>query len=349
MVSARYHGLDFARAILMIVGVFYHSSLIYADSGGDAWRVVSPFKENWFHYMSEFMHSFRMEAFYVVSGFFYFLVRGKKKDGFLQDRLLRVLVPMFLVGFTLNYVMNYYSTGVFETDFDLEYYVYGRWLGHLWFIGNLAVYFVASLFLMGYLSFNLDRVKLVILFCLIVPLLATVLRGGMSVLDLNFRFLFISFYELVYYFPYFVLGLICYKNRDAFFCLMNIKFGFISLVLYFSFYFVFDGDSAVDKFFMYFSHGFLSFSVLSFLVRIGSGASSFIRRISDSSYTIYLLHQPIIVIFYIFIVSGYEDSGVEGFLTVSLFTLGVSFLFHEFFVARSSFLRFLFNGVLVRK
>jgi hypothetical protein len=35
--NTRYLGLDFARAILMLLGIFYHSSLIYINDG--QWHV----------------------------------------------------------------------------------------------------------------------------------------------------------------------------------------------------------------------------------------------------------------------------------------------------------------------
>ncbi|KYL34309.1 hypothetical protein A2I98_12240 [Pseudoalteromonas agarivorans] len=78
----RLHGIDFCRAVFMILGLFYHTALIYND--GYVWRVSSSDNSIFFNYISNFIHAFRMEAFYIISGFFYLLVYTKKKRKFFK-------------------------------------------------------------------------------------------------------------------------------------------------------------------------------------------------------------------------------------------------------------------------
>ena len=68
----RLHGIDFCRALFMILGLFYHVALIYNDAY--VWRVSSRESSVVFNYISNFINTFRMEAFYIISSFFYILV-----------------------------------------------------------------------------------------------------------------------------------------------------------------------------------------------------------------------------------------------------------------------------------
>ncbi|WP_409074713.1 acyltransferase family protein [Pseudoalteromonas sp. SR41-1] len=65
----------------------------------------------------------------------------------LRDRLNRVMIPLIFTGGTINSVFNYYSfnehySGVYN------YILKGDWMGHLWFIGNLAIYYLCFYFLL---------------------------------------------------------------------------------------------------------------------------------------------------------------------------------------------------------
>ncbi|MBB1290472.1 acyltransferase family protein [Pseudoalteromonas sp. SR43-6] len=73
----RLHGLDFCRAIFMVLGVFYHVALIYKVE--QDWRVGSNDTSEFFSIISLFIHDFRMEAFYVIAGFFIFTYIKKEK------------------------------------------------------------------------------------------------------------------------------------------------------------------------------------------------------------------------------------------------------------------------------
>jgi len=64
----RLHGIDFFRAVLMILGLFYHTALIYND--GYVWRVPLAESYLFFNYISDFINTFRMETFYIISVFF---------------------------------------------------------------------------------------------------------------------------------------------------------------------------------------------------------------------------------------------------------------------------------------
>jgi glucans biosynthesis protein C len=153
---ARLHALDTLRAFLMLLGVVYHSvqySLIGHDLAGGA-----PLLEGFVF----FVHTWRMPAFFLLSGFFTELLierRGLLPAG--RNRLERVALPFLFslvtilplnVYFVSAYVdLSHHGTdGVFNLQFLWEA-LYHRWrkpkLHHLWFLyyllGFLALYFSA--------------------------------------------------------------------------------------------------------------------------------------------------------------------------------------------------------------
>ena len=93
--SKRYHSLDAMRGILMIMGVYFHLAIPYAESGA---HVLWPF--------IGLTHSFRMHAFFFISGFFGALIiyrKGSKE--MLQNRFKRVFLPLII--FPLLLVKHY--------------------------------------------------------------------------------------------------------------------------------------------------------------------------------------------------------------------------------------------------
>lgn len=97
----RYHALDATRAFALLLGVVFHAAWSFtgtvtgapiADaSGGPLFH--------WFFYTS---HTFRMQLFFLIAGFFAHLVCHRRGFGdFVRNRLLRVGVPLLVGWFIL--------------------------------------------------------------------------------------------------------------------------------------------------------------------------------------------------------------------------------------------------------
>ncbi|RYZ96883.1 MAG: hypothetical protein EOP11_22815, partial [Proteobacteria bacterium] len=153
---ARLHSLDTMRAFLMLLGVIFHSvqfSLTGHGATGEA-----PFYDAFIF----FVHSWRMPAFFLLSGFFTELLterRGWRLS--LSNRLRRVGGP-FLLALLIVLPINVFfisayvdlAQGRTESVFTLSFLqeaLFHRWrkpkLHHLWFLyyllGFFAVYFAA--------------------------------------------------------------------------------------------------------------------------------------------------------------------------------------------------------------
>ncbi|PIE40555.1 MAG: hypothetical protein CSA51_00130, partial [Gammaproteobacteria bacterium] len=130
-----YHGLDMLRAGLMIIGVFWHavsvvsplSHFVYDSKIHESFALLAMIYPE---------HIFRMEAFFLVSGFLALMVRERKgKRLFFQARLQRVLLPLLLGCFGANLLLQIFGSqwmGYRWAHFDMW-----RWVMHGWFLITL--------------------------------------------------------------------------------------------------------------------------------------------------------------------------------------------------------------------
>ncbi len=163
MESQRIHSLDAMRAILMLLGVYFHLSLAYVTfgDGSEGWvkdpNSTSPF----FDFIFAALHYFRMHGFFMIAGFFGSLLyhkRGAKK--MMSNRFKRILLPLFVMIAPINLFITYFRNFSFQRNegfsiweslsrgfeiFELP----DRWellpttTAHLWFLNYL---FFMSLF-----------------------------------------------------------------------------------------------------------------------------------------------------------------------------------------------------------
>ena len=94
MDNRRYYGLDALRGSLMMLGIVLHAAMFYvADS-----PIPIPTDHNTsyvFDFLLFLIHSFRMQAFFVLAGFFAaLLVTRRGIRATLVDRAKRILAPM---------------------------------------------------------------------------------------------------------------------------------------------------------------------------------------------------------------------------------------------------------------
>src|SRR6185436_13780013 len=91
-----------------------------------------------------FIHSFRMDSFFLITGFFSAMILFRNPpEKFLRMRLLRLFVPLVIWGTLINVFLNCALRNNWHNISFLEsasYWVDEEWLGHLWFLGTLIVY-----------------------------------------------------------------------------------------------------------------------------------------------------------------------------------------------------------------
>lgn len=112
-VNDRYHGIDFMRASMMLMGIFLHAGVMYLPwpYGQDIEGIINDFRDPYrdvdaYSYSIQqivfFIHLFRMPAFMLLAGFFgSMLVEKRGQYSFVINRCKRILFPLILFWFFL--------------------------------------------------------------------------------------------------------------------------------------------------------------------------------------------------------------------------------------------------------
>ena len=162
----RYHGLDFVRAMAMMLGLSVHVNIFYFSEDRMFWSaeyhgdpLTSLLRFSYFNFAC---------LFYMLAGFFALLVIGRKGLGFITwDRVKRIGIP-FILGIVLlkpiievfwcvntTYENTFVELNAWERlkhiifwgTFSDKEFPLNLPLGHLWFIYFLIFYYAAHFLL----------------------------------------------------------------------------------------------------------------------------------------------------------------------------------------------------------
>lgn len=358
----RLHFMDSMRAILMMLGVVLHSAQVFNPQKG--WVVYSQNTDPLMAYLVSIVSTFRMPAFFVVSGYFCFLTLNKypiKK--FLTVRLKRLVVPFIFSALILNsfQAIFLYKTGWNSFDFS-EYITKGEYISHLWFLTNLIVYFiVAAMFAaflepiakgMGYLIDKIFNRFSILLILIVMPLFSIAI---LSLNKIGFP-LFDSFLgvfdmsSILLYSPFFIFGIVIAMHKTFLyrFCTVNPIVSVIVILTANALVGLIDDTDGM--FFLIAEHYFtiLSqwFSVLvCFFIfyRVFSKPSKTMRTLSDSSYTVYLFHHFFVIVIGVLLVH-LDSSPILGFVILVGLAISITLLIHRWVISKNKALSFMFNG-----
>jgi glucan biosynthesis protein C len=370
--SARPHMgyMDAARSILIMLGVALHAGNIYAEGG--TW-LVNDTDSRFCALFTDFLHLFRMPAFFIISGFFcaYTLPRYTPAR-FLRVRMTRLVVPFLAAALTLNgaqiMVSQYVELeGVRPLAHPLtaSFWLSSDWVHHLWFLLNLIVYFLLVVALVATPTAKrlFDRVTAwleprlrpnLVTWCCLVVLPACAIEAiyvfGWLVPALHRDFLwFGSPLTLLYYAVFFATGMLLCRFRVLFDLFMKPNIGLVPLlaVAAFTCLAVGPGHSLIAKAIFQFAQALsvilLCQSVLLLFKVLANRPSRTFGYLADASYSIYLFHHLLVVLAGIALLA-LPLAPVVKFLVVTAVTVAVSLAIHHFAVLRVPFMRFLFNG-----
>lgn len=351
--------MDSMRSVLMMLGVVLHSSNVF-DPKKD-WLIFGDQVHNVAGYLGEIIHIFRMPAFFIISGFFCVFTLNKygvKK--FLSLRLIRIAVPLLFTSVILNsvqqFLLNY--SGFSNVSF-FDYFSNGFWVGHLWFLINIFIYFLVSALLyypcrsfFSVVSSFLNKFPIFLIF-LFLPFVHLAI---LSLNSLGFPLYTvvggaISVYSLLNYFIYFVFGIIIFCKRE-----LLLKFSTVNpfVILFFMALsiLVLDFESQANQSLTgvvvleYFNRllvwcaSSLCFYIFYRYFNFENGVWNFL---SDASYTVYLFHHFIVISLGLF----YVNIGMPpliGLFTMMLITFILTIFIHKHLILKFKLLRFMFNG-----
>lgn len=356
-----YAGLDALRAILMLVGVFWHAVCVIVPNGNFVYN--SSLHENAFLYRLIYPeHIFRMETFFLISGFLsQRVLMSKPKMYFAKMRVKRVLVPLVLACFLLNLGLQIW--GNYVLDYRWENFDIWRMVMHGWFL--ISLFLFAGIDIAIVRSFWLKQSALAIFFVF--------LLGGVGYIALVYMnghfwhlwgnkgtlFNFFVLHSVQYYPSYFLGGLLFYRqdfldNITKRTVLLIATLALISASLEYA-YVIFKIDPWGDGFdsglldrinHMIAANG-IAFLLFLWCYRMRFAKGKIISYLIRSAIVIYLVHHPLVVIFGHYVDRPALGSASYYFLLLVL-TFAFSFLAYEM-INRSALLCFVFGMKPLKK
>jgi glucan biosynthesis protein C len=141
-VTTRLRFIDAVRALFLVQGIVFHSLLPFHEA--KPWVVSNPDAVYGIAASTEWMHSFRMQGFFLISGLFSWrLLQKTSTSDFLITRLYRLINPLVVVLLTAN---------MWERSIVAEHQLKWAWkspalsplyLGALWFLAYLVLFTLA--------------------------------------------------------------------------------------------------------------------------------------------------------------------------------------------------------------
>ena len=375
--SSRIHSLDSLRGIMMMLGIVLHSAITYGEINyGYGWSLKDPNHTDVSNdFIVALIHSFRMQTFFLVAGFFgALLFYERSPKSMIRNRLERIVLPflafLFILWPTIKFAFTY-SGMVFNGDsastamsfsiadlFSLSSLTPTSTF-HLWFLYDLI--FISSFGIgFAFLGKGIPRVSRMIniLFSWLIrqPILRVLVFGLMTAIVL---FLiktpnvpasasFVpNFLALTYYFSFYMVGWILFKSKD----LLNhlTKGDWISTLLgltLFTINFIYGKSLELDFFHKILINGLivwlLIFGITGLFIRYASHHSPLMRYLSDSSYWVYLAHLTFTALIP-GLIKDWEIASTLKFLFVMTLTGIICFVSYHFLV-RDTFIGKFLNG-----
>ncbi|MEM6159737.1 glucans biosynthesis protein MdoC [Erwinia sp. P6884] len=363
----REYFLDSIRAWLMLLGVPFHVSLIYS---AQSWSVNSLVSSEWLTLFNEFIHAFRMQVFFVISGYFsYMLYLRYRPQQWLKLRLERVGIPMLaavpLLTLPQFFMLKEWTTKIGDWNAYnlLQKINILSWhlISHLWFLLVLVVLTIAGVGLFKWLrdskrakadysGLNWSKLSLAILLCSLawgaVRRLIFIFAPDLLSLAL-FNFVVM---QSLFYLPFFILGAMSWKYPAIKALFVKPSPGvFVAAALAFLAYVANQAWSKgegwlyeIDAVASMMMGLWMVNVVFSFGYRMLNSHSPRVVYLVNASLFIYLVHHPLTLLYGIFF-APLISSNTLGFFVGLAFVFGIAFALYEIHL-RVPVLRFLFSG-----
>ncbi|RAR75131.1 glucan biosynthesis protein C [Pantoea ananatis] len=364
--TEREYFLDSIRACLMLLGVPFHVSLIYSSQ---KWAVNSSDASLWLTTLNDFIHAFRMQVFFVISGYFsYMLYLRYQPRRFLKVRLERVGIPMLtavpLITLPQFFMLKAWTSKYADWSALPPYAKFNNlmWelISHLWFLLVLLILTTLGMITFRWLrdqKRNIDYQRVgwgkLALGLLIWGLMWAAFRrvvfytNPTLLSDALFNFVVM---QSLFYLPFFMLGALSWKHQalKQLFVRVNPVL-FIGAVLLLVAYIVNQRTSSGEGW-LYELDALISsmmgLCMLNVCYSLGhkllNSHSPGIMYLVNASLFIYLVHHPLTLLYGIYVTPVLHNNTL-GFLLGLVMVFGVSFTLYELHL-RIPLLRFLFSG-----
>jgi len=361
--------LDSIRAWLMLLGIPFHISLIYSSH---QWHVNSAEASWGLTLFNDFIHAFRMQVFFVISGYFsYMLFLRYPLKRWWKVRVERVGIPMltaiplltlpqFLM---LQQVNDKAKNWPGLTPYEKYNTLVWELVSHLWFLLVMVVLTTVCLFLFQQMKKRLADTS--------ENNQSAITLGKLSIAFLGFgilygairRTIFIIYspilsdglfnfvvMQTLFYLPFFMLGALVFVRPQlkALFTTPS-RWCAVGAALTFAAYLLNQRYGSGDAW-MYETESVITMVMGLWMVNVvfslGHKLLNFqSKRVTyfvNASLFIYLVHHPLTLFFGAYI-TPHIHSNALGFITGLIFVVGIAVALYEIHL-RIPLLRFLFSG-----
>jgi len=356
--------IDSGRALASFAGIIYHVALIFCST----W-IISASEQNQIYGLkayTQYINLFRMPLFLFISGYFSISVLSRKGVGrFLHNRLTRIGIPLISTMILLNTLQSYVS----------NYLIYGKhtfdgWVSqllpwssnfsfsHAWYLYYILV-FSGVLVVIDYKKVITNRIqKLYNYNGYFLDVGFLILTIGISVIGLiiykivPLTHALINIIDMTMYLPYFLIGYVCYENKNLlerlvlnidkkrafYFCIMIVLTTVVLLL--------FPDSFKYPKFFINLVCRYYSLLLVIYLLqRFLNKENKIIHYMSNSSYGVYIVHQPVIIVVGSIYLKYFSDvPRYVGFLSVLTASIILTYLLEWAIIRKTKIGKFLFNG-----
>ena len=293
----------------MLIGVFWHAAAVLSPFA--AFVYASPYHQSMALYASIYPeHLFRMEAFFMVSGFLAQMTLTRKdKQVFWRARLKRVLVPLLLGCLGVNFVLQVF--GSIFMDYQWAHYDLWRWVMHGWFLICLMVFATIDMLLPHGVFARMGLLP-----CLLVVTIgwlgyaALIYWNGESWNlggDISTLYNFFVLHGVQYY-PFYFAGSLLYFHQDILdkishralwgLALLALATTALTYVNGLHFYEPFPPDTEgmiLQRLNQMVSSGAIAFLLFWYFYHVQREANRVVRYLINSAIVIYLVHHPLVI------------------------------------------------------
>jgi glucans biosynthesis protein C len=376
-VTQRYHAFDALRAIMMLLGLALHAMMPYTTytKGFFSHFYKDQNTSRFFDVLLYWIHIYRMPVFFVMAGFFALLVYSKGKTIFRKNRFKRVVLP-FIIGWIIlvpltrfsdtfvRYVPEHGISGAFSEAFaDIITVPWSLSLVHLWFLYFLIymyVFFELCMRMQQKMKAGINRVFRMVMswrlraFVLSIVTIPFLLLMQTGTFDTSASFLPIKVEVLISYIYFFSVGVLLYKNSDMVDLLRKdaIWQVVLSIPLFILHFYYVDimqdpkNITSTGKFIASVAGGLSSWLIVlgitGLFLRWMNKESKVMRFLSESSYWVFLMHVPGVLIS-IGLLSSFDISAVFKWMLVVVINFVLLLLSYQLFV-RNTFIGTFLNG-----
>jgi fucose 4-O-acetylase-like acetyltransferase len=362
---------------MMLLGLVLHTSVIYSPYPSTVRTIMAQETAPVFHHLVDLIHSFRMQTFFLVSGYFGALLYYRKGPSeMMMNRIYKILLPMIVftqILHPLTHLVKVYAEQriiggsdawdkAWTSTLRLEFLPYSLW--HLWFLYYLMIFsviFWGATLMLDRLGIKYDHIRGILSGITGSPLLRIIIiyllyLGGLRLnreYDLHTNVTFLPDWRLMLcYLVFYGFGWSVYMTGN----LAKLRWHPLvltstGLLLYITANLLKPGiDPPYQLLFLQLTYALsttiLSLGITGLFLKYLDHYSSVIDYVMRAAFFVYLIHVPI-VLGLSGLLAGHGLSAYVQFALNLTLTIILSFTMYHFFV-RGTFIAKFLDGTLLR-